>query len=192
VRIQESFTVPRAVPDVWAYLLDVERVAPCMPGAELTETIDDTHWKGLVNVTFGPMTMTFRGTVALKERDESAHRVLLAAKGMEQRGKGAASASITASLAPVNAGGTDVSIDADITLSGAAAQLSRGLLPEVSKQLTARFADCLRQRIEDLDEVPATTTQPVGGLRLGVTAVRTAVARWIRRLFGGRTDQLAP
>jgi carbon monoxide dehydrogenase subunit G len=191
VRIQESFTVPPPVDDVWEYLLDVERVAPCMPGAELTETIDATHWKGLVNVTFGPMTMTFRGTVALEERDDAAHRVLLAAKGMEQRGKGAANATIAASLEPAD-GATRVSMEADITLSGAAAQLSRGLLPEVSKQLTARFADCLRQNLVDLTGEPPANAKPVGGLRLSVAAAWAAVVRLVRALFGGRKNKIAP
>jgi uncharacterized protein len=191
VRIQESFTVPRPVDDVWAYLLDVERVAPCMPGAELTETIDATHWKGLVNVTFGPMTMTFRGSVALEARDDPAHRVRLAAKGMEQRGKGAASATVMAALASAG-GGTQVSIDADITISGTAAQLSRGLLPEVSKQLTARFADCLRQNLEELPDVEPVTAQPVAGLRMGVAAIWNAFVRWVRGLSGGRRNQPRP
>ncbi len=190
MQIRESFTVPRSVDEVWAHLLDVERVAPCMPGAELTETIDDTHWKGLVNVSFGPMAMTFRGTVSLEERDDTAHRVRLAAKGMEQRGKGAANASITASLVPVD-GGTEVSMDADITLSGAAAQLSRGLLPEVSKQLTARFAECLRERLEGLQPTEAVPERSVGGVRLGLAAIWAAIVRAFRRLFGGRADQLA-
>jgi uncharacterized protein len=189
VRIHESFTVPRPVDDVWAYLLNVERVAPCMPGAELTDTIDATHWKGLVNVAFGPMSMTFRGTVALEERDDAAHRVLLAAKGMEQRGKGAANATITATLEPIDSA-TRLSMDAEITLSGAAAQLSRGLLPEVSKQLTARFADCLRQDLEQLPgQSEPVAVRPVGGLRLGVTAMWVAALRWFRGLFGKRTDQ---
>ena len=190
MRILESFTVPRSVDEVWAYLLDVERVAPCMPGAELTETIDDSHWKGLVNVSFGPMAMTFRGTVSLEERDDVAHRVRLAAKGMEQRGKGAANASITASLVPADSG-TEVSMDADITLSGAAAQLSRGLLPEVSKQLTARFAECLRENLAALQPASRLPARPVGGLRLGIAAVWAAIVRGFRRLFGGRADQLA-
>jgi carbon monoxide dehydrogenase subunit G len=95
-----------------------------------------------MNVKFGPVSMSFAGTVAMEERDDAAHEVKLHAKGMEQRGKGAANAVITASLSPV-ADGTQVSIDADLTLTGTAAQLSRGLLPEVSKRLTAQFADCL-------------------------------------------------
>ena len=95
--IKNDFTVPRSVDDVWAYLLDVEKVAPCMPGAELTETVDDRNWKGKLNMKFGPVAMSFAGTVALEERDDAAHRVKLHAKGMEQKGKGAANATVSAS-----------------------------------------------------------------------------------------------
>ena len=186
--IQESFAVPRSVDEVWAFLLDVERVAPCMPGARLTEVIDDSHWNGLVDVRLGPISMTFRGSVAMDERDDGAHRVRLTAKGMEQRGKGAANATVTTSLT-ATAEGTIVSIDADITLSGAAAQLSRGLVPEVAKQLTARFADCLRSSLEEAR--PAPTATPVRGTRLGLAALWAAATRWLRGLFHRGTDRRA-
>jgi uncharacterized protein len=181
--IQESFTVPRSIDEVWTFLLDVERVAPCLPGAELTEAVDDRHWKGLVNVKFGPVAMTFRGSVAMEEREDAAHRVRLIAKGMEQRGKGAANATVTASLEPAPEG-TLVSMDADMMLSGAAAQLSRGLLPEVSKQLTARFAECLRSSLAD--GPPAATSNALGGVRLGLGAAWAAFTGWLRRMVGRR------
>jgi uncharacterized protein len=190
VLIREAFTVPRSIDDVWAFLLDVERVAPCLPGAELTETVDDTHWKGLVQVKFGPMGLTFRGSVAVAERDDLAHRVRLIAKGMEQRGKGAANATVTGSLEPAD-GGTRVSMDADITLSGAAAQLSRGLLPEVSKQLTVTFAECLRRNLADAPTRAAATPRPVGGIRLALASAWAACTRWLRGVFGGRADRSA-
>jgi carbon monoxide dehydrogenase subunit G len=188
VLIQESFTVPRSIDETWTFLLDVERVAPCLPGAELTETVDEAHWKGLVLVKFGPVAMTFRGSVEMIEREDDAHRVRLSAKGMEQRGKGAANATVTAALQPADEA-TAVSIDADIALSGAAAQLSRGLLPEVSKQLTASFAECLRR---SLDEAPSNETpRAVGGLRLGLAAVWASLTRWLRRPFIRRTEPSA-
>ena len=86
--IKNDFTVPRSVDDVWAYLLDVEKVAPCMPGAELTETVDDRNWKGKLNMKFGPVAMSFAGTVALEERDDAAHRVKLARQGHGAEGQG--------------------------------------------------------------------------------------------------------
>jgi uncharacterized protein len=185
VLIQESFTVPRSIDEVWAFLLDVERVAPCLPGAELTETVDATHWKGLVQVKFGPVSMSFRGSVEMQDRDDVAHHVRLVAKGMEQRGKGAANAAVTAVLDPTDEG-TRVSMEADITLSGAAAQLSRGLLPEVSKQLTGRFAECLRANLEEAPTM-ATPQRAVSGARLGLAAAWAAFTGWLRRVFGRGT-----
>jgi carbon monoxide dehydrogenase subunit G len=204
MRIENEFTVAQPLGPLWAYLLDVERIAPCMPGAELTEHVDDTTWKGKVNVAFGPVKLSFAGTVTIRERDDEAHRVTLAAKGMEAKGKGAATANVTSWLEPVDASSTAVHMQADITLTGAAAQLSRGLLPEISKQLTQQFADCLHasmdadgaaQRVPDDtatedDRPPApaagVTASPahVGGIGLGLKALWSIVTGWFRRLFG--------
>ena len=128
MQIENEFTVPAPVDQVWAYLLDVERIAPCMPGAELTETVDDHTWKGKVLMKLGPVSLSFAGTVAMTERDDDAHRAVLSAKGMEQKGKGAANASVTSWLEPGD-GQTTVKMIAEIQLTGAVAQLSRGLLP---------------------------------------------------------------
>lgn len=157
MQIENEFTVAVPVDRLWAYLLDVERVAPCMPGAELTETVDDRTWKGKVNMKLGPVSLAFAGTVAMQERDDAAHRVKLQAKGMEQKGKGAANASVTSWLEPAGEA-TTVKMIADIQLTGAVAQLSRGLLPEVSRRLTQQFADCLRETI--LAEHASTPSAP--------------------------------
>jgi len=193
--IKNDFAVPRPVSDVWAYLLDVEKIAPCMPGAELTETVDDRNWKGKLNMKFGPVSMSFAGTVGMEERDDVAHRVKLHAKGMEQKGKGAANATVTSWMEPGDEG-THVFMEADITLTGAAAQLSRGLLPEVSKRLTAQFAECLRATLEANEgateadasaPVPApVVAKPVGGIGLGLAAVWSSIVHFFERLFGGK------
>lgn len=146
--IENEFTVATPVDELWAFLLDVERIAPCMPGAELTETIDERSWKGKVNVKFGPVALSFVGTVEMTERDDVAHRAVLHAKGMEQKGKGAANATVTSWLEPASDGATTVKMTADMTLTGAAAQLSRGLLPEISRKLTQQFADCLEASLQ--------------------------------------------
>jgi carbon monoxide dehydrogenase subunit G len=185
--IENDFTVPRSVGDVWAYLLDVEKVAPCMPGAELTETVDDRNWKGMLNMKFGPVAMSFAGTVALEDRDDVAHRVTLHARGREQKGKGAANATITSWMEPGNEG-THVFMEADITLTGAAAQLSRGLLPEVSKRLTAQFAECVRATLEANEGATGTpapvAAKPVGGIGLSLAALWSSTVGFFRRLFG--------
>jgi uncharacterized protein len=196
VLIENSFTVARPLDEVWDYLLDVERITPCLPGAELTETIDDHTWKGMVNMKLGPVSMSFAGTVEMDERDPSSHRVVLRARGTEQKGKGAADAKVTSWLVPAD-GGTTVKMEADITLTGSAAQLSRGLLPEVSKRLTQQFVDCLEGNLGATPAAAAESTgeattsaapvavKPVGGLRLGVAAIWGVIAGFFRRLFGG-------
>jgi carbon monoxide dehydrogenase subunit G len=196
--IENEFTVTAPVDALWAYLLDVEKIAPCMPGAELTEVVDESNWKGKLNAKFGPVSMAFAGTVTMDERDDAAHRVVLHAKGMEAKGKGAANATVTSWLEPGDA--TDrslVKMTADITLTGAAAQMSRGLLPEISKKLTQQFADCLQASMaaENAPAVsdtgtpaaapaPAPVAKPVGGLSLGVAAMWAVVKNFFARLFG--------
>lgn len=200
MQIENEFDVPAPIDHVWAYLLDVERVAPCMPGAELTEVVDDHTWKGKVNMRLGPVSLAFVGTVTMRERDDAGKRVVLAAKGMEQKGKGAANASVTSWLEQGD-GVTNVKMQADIHLTGTVAQLSRGLLPEVSRKLTQQFADCLLesmqatevQATESADVAagvapvePTARTKPIGGIRLGLAAIGAAIARFFRRLFGTR------
>jgi len=201
MEIENEFDVPAPVDHVWTYLLDVERVAPCMPGAELTEVVDDHTWKGKVNMKLGPVSLAFAGTVTMQERDDRAKRIVLAAKGMEQRGKGAANASVTSWLEQGD-GVTNVKMRADIHLTGTVAQLSRGLLPEVSRKLTQQFADCLLQsmraaevRATESADVPAAVAvpveasargKPIGGIRLGLAAIWASIKGFFRRLFGKR------
>ena len=203
--IQNEFTVAAPIDFLWSYLLDVEKIAPCMPGAELTEIVDDHNWKGRLNAKFGPVSMSFAGTVTIESRDDTAHRVVLSAKGMEQKGKGAANAKVTSWLEPGPTDGvTTVKMEADITLTGAAAQLSRGLLPEISKKLTQNFADCLQesmaaeQTTREGDAAAAATAgagaaaapaspvvaKPVGGIGLGIAAIWSIIANFFRKLFG--------
>lgn len=155
MQIENEFTVPAPADRLWSYLLDVERIAPCMPGAELTETVDERTWKGKVNMKLGPVSLSFSGTVAIEERDDAAHRVVLRAKGMESKGKGAANAAVTSWLEPGEGTTTTVKMIADIQLTGAVAQLSRGLLPEVSRKLTQQFADCLQENMLGAEASPA-------------------------------------
>jgi carbon monoxide dehydrogenase subunit G len=197
VRIQNEFEVKAPIDRVWAYLLDVQKIAPCAPGAELTEVIDDRTWKGKVNVKVGPVAMSFAGTVLIQERDDQAHVVVLKADGREQRGKGAASAVVQSRLETVE-GGTKVSIDTDLTISGAVAQYGRGMVGDISQRLTREFADCLQGRIAGEEPVPQAAPPaaagpvaeaggpPVKGIRLGVWALWRAMARFFKRLFGRR------
>jgi carbon monoxide dehydrogenase subunit G len=197
VLIEDSFTVATPVDHLWRVLQDVERIAPCLPGAELTETVDERTWKGKVHVKFGPVQLSFAGTVVVDERDDPAHRARLTAKGTEQRGKGAATAKVESWLEPSGEGTTAVHIRSDITITGAAAQLSRGLLPEVTKLLTKEFADCLESMVTaPANEATSTDTptasssatpKAVGGLRLALRALWARIKRFLARLFRPRS-----
>jgi carbon monoxide dehydrogenase subunit G len=204
VLIENAFSVNAPADDLWSFLLDVERIAPCMPGAELTEVIDERNWKGRVHVKVGPVAMSFAGTVSMESRDDEAHRVVLRAKGTEQKGKGAADASVTSWLEPgPGADQTTVKMQAEVTLVGTAAQMSRGLLPEISKKLTQQFADCLEAAMAAQGAAPAAppdagpaeraasapvaiAPRPVGGIGLALSAIWQVIKGFIRRLFGGR------
>lgn len=200
--IEDAFTVRTPVDRLWAMLQDVEAIAPCMPGAELTEAVDERTWKGKVHVRFGPIQMSFTGTVVVEERDDEAHRARLSAKGTEQRGRGAATAKVESWLEPAGDEGTTVHIRSDLTITGAAAQLSRGLLPEVSKLLTKQFAECLEAKLHedpqgemttvveaDAEPIPSATPRAVGGFGLGLRALWAAIRRFVARLIGRPPSQ---
>jgi carbon monoxide dehydrogenase subunit G len=182
MQIQSEFVVQAPIGRVWAYLLDVERVAPCMPGAELTEVVDERTWKGKTNIKVGPVALSFAGTVVMQERDDQAHRVVLKAQGTEQKGKGAASAVATSRLEEVE-DGTKVVLDTDLTITGAVAQYGRGMISDISQRMTKEFARCLESNLKaEATATPAAV--PVKGLRLALWAVWRAVVRFFRRLVG--------
>ncbi|HZP90523.1 MAG TPA: SRPBCC family protein [Actinomycetota bacterium] len=174
--IENQFEVPESIERAWAYLLDVEKVAPCAPGAELTEVVDDHTWKGRIVMKLGPVGLSFAGTVSMEERDDANHRVVLKAQGMEQKGKGAASATVTSWLEEQGPA-TLVKMQADITLTGTVAQLSRGLLPDVSAKLTQQFAECLRaSMIAEGQEAGAATAAAPGAAAPGAAATAEGAA----------------
>ena len=157
--IDNTFDVPGDVERVWSYLLDVEKVVPCMPGAELTEVVDERNWKGKVKIKLGPVGLSFAGKVTMAERDDTAHRVVLKGSGMEQRGKGAASATVTTTAEPA-ASGTRVKVVQDLQVQGQAAQMARGMMQDVTSRLTKEFADCLKANLESEDVEAVETPAP--------------------------------
>jgi carbon monoxide dehydrogenase subunit G len=157
--LENSFEVPADVDRVWAYLLEVEQVAQCMPGAQLTEAIDDRNWKGKVTVKLGPVSLAFAGKVTMTERDDAAHRIVLEGSGMEQRGKGRASATIT-TTAQSAANGTRVEVVQDLQIQGQIASMSRGMMKDVSAKLTKQFADCMEANLRTEQPAAAPAAAP--------------------------------
>ncbi len=141
MRLDNEFVVPRPVDEAWTVLTDVERIAPCMPGAQLTEVVGDSY-HGTVKVKVGPVVAQYRGAVRFTELDPERHHVVLEAKGKERNGRGLASALVTADLAGED-GGTRVTVRTELTISGPLAQFGRGAIAEVSGRLLNQFVDRL-------------------------------------------------
>ena len=147
----ESFTVDAALEDVWGLLTDVERIAPCLPGAQLQE-IDGEDYHGIVKVKVGPITSQYKGTARFEQVDESEHKIVLTAQGRDTKGAGNASAKINVSLeddAAGDASTTQVMVDVHLDLKGKVAQFGRGVLADVSGKLMAKFAQNLSEMIAD-------------------------------------------
>jgi carbon monoxide dehydrogenase subunit G len=145
MKLENTFTVPVAIDTAWQVLLDVARIAPCMPGATLTGQDGDT-FTGTVKVKVGPISLTYGGTATIASRDETDHVAVIEASGKETRGSGTAKAMITARLHEQD-GSTEVAVETDLTITGKPAQFGRGVMAEISGKLITQFADCLAAEI---------------------------------------------
>jgi uncharacterized protein len=145
VDLTNEFRVGVPVERAWEVLTDVERIAPCMPGAQLQE-IEGDEYRGIVKVKVGPITAQYKGAARFVEQDEAGHRAVLRAEGRETRGQGNANATITAQLEP-DGDGTKISVMTDLTITGRVAQFGRGVLADVSTKLLGQFADCLQTQL---------------------------------------------
>jgi carbon monoxide dehydrogenase subunit G len=145
MQLAHEFTVNTPIDRAWAVLTDVERIAPCMPGAELTEVDGDTY-HGLVKVKVGPITAQYKGTASFVEKDEAAHRAVLKAAGRDARGQGNASATVTAVMTE-QGDGTRVEITTDMTVSGRVAQFGRGVMADVTARLLQQFVGNLETNV---------------------------------------------
>lgn len=185
MKLENSFEVAAPPERAWELLMDVPRVVPCMPGATLTEVVDDSHWKAEMAVRLGPIGLTFATDVARNEVDDDARRVLLAASAREVRNRGRAQATIESRLSPLGGGGTRVDLATDLTLSGPAAQYGRGMIQDVSSQLVTSFAECLEAQLaaapEEAEAAVAAQAKPLSGLSLALSALRRRLARIFRR-----------
>ncbi|MCW2680532.1 MAG: carbon monoxide dehydrogenase subunit [Frankiales bacterium] len=156
MKLENRFTVPVPVDEAWRVLLDVERIAPCMPGATLT-SIDGDRFEGTVKVKVGPINLTYGGKAAFVSKDDATHVAVIDGSGKETRGTGTAKALITCRLLDRGAT-TDVEVDTDLNVTGKPAQFGRGVLADVSSKLVDQFAACLAE------EIRAGTPEPVAAM----------------------------
>jgi carbon monoxide dehydrogenase subunit G len=190
IHLENEFTVPASTDEVWQFLLDPRRVAPCMPGAELTEVVSDNQYKGKVHIKMGPVSLAFNGDVDITERDDAAKRMVMKAKGSELKGKGQANAMIVSTLER-NGSGTRMRISQDIDLSGPLAQYGRGMIQDVSGSLMNEFADRIQADLSRGKNGAAVAApvrrkkkNQVSGFKLGWIAFKSGIGRFFKKLFG--------
>jgi carbon monoxide dehydrogenase subunit G len=147
VKLEQSFEVTAPVEQVWTALIDLEKVAPCLPGASITGHDDDGTYHGTFQVKLGPTSANYRGTIKIESADPESHTATLAARGTDKRGQGGASATIVNTLHEVE-GGTRVDAVTDFTITGRLASFGRGgMMKDISNRLMRDFAACLQQRL---------------------------------------------
>jgi carbon monoxide dehydrogenase subunit G len=148
MEFDNSFEVPLSVGDAFALLMDIRRIAPCMPGAALTDVVDEHTYKGKIGVRLGPVALTFAGTVKFEEIDRANRRARVAAQGSDSKGRGAANAAASFRLEPTGTG-TKVLVHTDLTLSGAVAQYGRGvgIIQLTAAQIVTQFANNLKAQL---------------------------------------------
>ena len=196
MKLEHSFDVEAPLERVWARLIDIEQVAPCLPGAEITESSEEGVYEGNFTIKLGPTTAAYAGKLQLTEVDDANHRVTMSANGRDKRGQGSAKATIESSMSEAD-GTTHVDVVTDFTLTGRLARFGRGgMIEDVSNKMVGDFVDCLRSSLESegsagasADEggtaaapEPPQAAQPVRGGRLFLSVLWTR----IKRLFGAR------
>jgi uncharacterized protein len=174
MQLEHSFTVPVPVEDAWRVLLDVPRIAPCMPGATLTG-VDGDAFTGTVKVKLGPIALTYQGKGRFLERDADAHRAVIEASGKDTRSAGTAAATVTAVLVP-EGDATRVAVTTDLKVTGRPAQFGRSMIADVSAKLLGQFADCLAGTLTGPGETAGADPLPGGPAPAGPGAAAVAPA----------------
>lgn len=146
MELNHSFTVPASLEETWSAFQDIESVAGCFPGATVTE-VDGEDFKGSCKVKLGPIALVYSGSGTFQEKDESAHRFVVVAKGKDKRGNGTAGATVTATMAAAGADGTEVQVLTDLAITGKPAQFGRGVIQDVSDKLLQQFVTCLQSKV---------------------------------------------
>jgi uncharacterized protein len=177
MEFDNSFEVPLPVDEAWKLLMDIRRIAPCLPGAELTEVVDDRTYKGKVGVRLGPVSLAFAGTVKFDEIDDAAHRAKISAQGSDAKGRGAANATATFHLEPVT-GGAKVLVHTNLTLSGGVAQYGRGvgIIQITAGQIITQFANNLKAQFAPASAAPASAPAPTSAPAAPAAAASASAA----------------
>ena len=194
MEFDNSFEVPLPPAEAWPVLMDIKRIAPCMPGAELTEVVDDKTYKGKIGVRLGPVALTFAGTVRFEEIDNANHSARVKAQGTDAKGRGGANAAASFRLEPVG-NGSKVLVHTDLALSGSVAQYGRGvgMIQATAAQIINQFAGNLKAQLAAVPAAAAPdaaaqaasatppAAKPISGLSLMAKVLWDAIVGLFKR-----------
>ncbi len=202
----KTFRVAEPVQKVWLFLADLRKVAPCLPGAQITELVDDRTYKGTITVKIGPITTQLKGEVKIERLDQQNYEMELAGTGQDPRGGGGASLRMVCKLLSLPEGGTEVTGTTEVTVTGRIAQFGARMMDDVSNYMFEQFTKSFQSRLhQEVAESPASTSnppisssststskppssnpapEPIKAIPLAFSVVRRAVARFFKSLFG--------
>jgi uncharacterized protein len=197
IKIEKTFQVQEPLESVWAFISDPRKVANCLPGAQITETVDDRTFKGVIKVQVGPSVTDYKGQVVIERLDNEKHEIELVGKGQDVRGKGSASMKMTGKVRSLPDGNTEVASIAEVNVVGLLAQMGGRMIQEVSNQMFAQFTANFTARLQQersasgdptAAQAGAEDAKPIQALPVLLSAARESVAGSIRRMFKGSDE----
>jgi len=190
LRIEQTIALDAPPDRVWAFLTDPYEVASCLPGAAITEQVDDRTYRGTITVKVGPVTAGYRGTIRFARLDRATWEAELVGQGQDVKGKGGAEMRMQSRLRPTD-GGTEVTVASEVSISGILAQLGRGMIESVSAQIFKQFAAAMQRKLAapsgagpESTPAPPPEDKPLDALSLGAKAVGETMGRAVKRLLG--------
>ncbi len=197
IKIEKTFQVQESLESVWAFISDPRKVANCLPGAQITETVDDCTFKGVIKIQVGPSVTDYKGQVHIERIDNEQHEIEFVGKGQDVRGKGSASMKMTGSVRSLPDGHTEVGSVAEVNVVGLLAQMGGRMIQEVSNQMFAQFTANFTARLQQertasgdpaAAQAGAEHAKPIQAVPILLSAARDSVAGSIRRMFKGSDE----
>jgi uncharacterized protein len=197
IKIEKTFQVNEPLESVWAFISDPRKVANCLPGAQITETVDDRTFKGVIKIQVGPSVTDYKGQVLIERIDNEKHEIELVGKGQDVRGKGSASMKMTGKARSLPDGNTEVATVAEVNVVGLLAQMGGRMIQEVSNQMFTQFTANFTARLQQertasgdpaAAHAVAEDAKPIQAVPVLLSAARDSVAGSIRRMFKGSDE----
>jgi len=192
--IEKTFQVDQPIEKVWVFLSDPNRVVVCVPGAKITEKIDERNYRGAVSMKVGPVVTDFKGEITIDQLDEAHHEMVLTGTGQDVKGKGNANMKMTGRLRALDSGGTEVVSTMEVSVVGKLAQFGSRLFSDISNRMFDQFTDCFAERLQAAEAPEGAGAaephepEPVKAVSVFFQAIWAAIRRFFRRITGRKAE----